>query len=439
MDQLDILVVGGGGREHALAWKLAQSPRMGKLYLAPGNAGTAGLGQNLDIQSEDLDGLLAFAKANNIGLTVVGPEAPLAEGIVDRFTAAGLKVFGPSQGAAQLEASKAFAKAFMVEFHIPTARYASFTDYDEAHAYLARLTTGVVVKADGLAAGKGVFICETFIEAEHALQLLLLNKSFGEAGSTVVIEELLTGPEVSLLAFCDGKSAVMMPPARDYKRIFDGNEGNNTGGMGAYAPVPEVSAAMLAEIDQQVIRPTLSGMAARGTPYKGVLYAGLMLTPNGLRVLEFNCRFGDPETQVLMPLLDSDLVEIMLACVDGRLAETPVYWREDACATVVLASPGYPQNYPKGLSLHGLETASDELMLFHAGTKLNNADQVVSSGGRVLAISAYGETPAQAAQMVYHHLEANRPNRIYFENMHFRTDIAQPPVTRTGKLSRQTT
>jgi phosphoribosylamine--glycine ligase len=436
MDQLDILIIGGGGREHALAWKLAQSPRARKLYLAPGNAGTVTLGHNLDIQADDLEALLSFAKANTIGLTVVGPEAPLAEGIVDKFNAAGLKIFGPTKAAAQLEASKAFAKAFMQEYDIPTAEYGTFTDYEEARAYLARQTSSMVIKADGLAAGKGVFICETFMDAERALQSVLMDKAFGLAGNQVVIEERLSGPEVSLLAFCDGESAVRMPPARDYKRVFDRNEGGNTGGMGAFAPVPEVDTALLAEIDQRVIQPTMKGMAARGIPYKGVLYAGLMLTPDGLRVLEFNCRFGDPETQVLLPLLDSDLVTIMLACIEGELSETPVRWREGACATVVLASPGYPEAYPKGIQLHGLDTAADELMIFHAGTSLNNNDQIVTSGGRVLAISAYGETPLAAAQTVYQYLESNQPNRIYFENMHFRTDIAIPPLPSTGKFPR---
>jgi phosphoribosylamine---glycine ligase len=439
MAGFDILIVGGGGRENALAWKLAQSPHTGKLYLAPGNAGTTTIGQNLDIQPEDLDALFAFAQANAIGLTVIGPEAPLAEGIVDLFQASGLQCFGPVKAAARLEASKDFAKNFMQENGIPTAAYASFTDYEEARHYLARQTSGVVIKADGLAAGKGVFVCDTFSDADNALQSILKQKAFGQAGNTVIIEERLTGPEVSILAFCDGVTAALMPPARDYKRVFDRNQGNNTGGMGAFAPVPDVDAVLLTEIDQRVIGPTLRGMAARGTPYKGILYAGLMLTPDGMRVLEFNCRFGDPETQVLLPLLNSDLVEIMQACIDGTLAEKPVHWRDDACATIVLASPGYPDNYPKGLVVHGLETATDELMIFHAGTTLNNAGQIVTSGGRVLAISAYGSTPAAAAQAVYSHLESNRSDRIYFENMHFRTDIAQPPAPSTGKFARLST
>ncbi len=428
MKQLDILIVGAGGREHALAWKLAQSPYTRKLYIAPGNAGTHTLGQNLDIQVDDTDALLRFAKANEIDLTVVGPEVPLAAGIVDQFQAAGLRIFGPTQAAAQLESSKAFAKEFMVENNIPTAAFARFTDYEEAHRYLAVQTQPIVVKADGLAAGKGVMVCETFADGEAALNEILIKSTFGEAGRSVLIEECLTGPELSVLAFCDGETAVLMPPARDHKRIFDRDQGGNTGGMGAFSPVPEVGAELLAEIDQRVIRPALEGMAARGTPFKGILYAGLMLTPDGLRVLEFNCRFGDPETQVLLPLLDSDLVDILLACIDGTLDKTPVRWREGACATVVISSPGYPNAYRTGLHISGLETAPDHLMIFHAGTSLNNSGQVVTSGGRVLAISALGATPIDAAQAVYHYLDANHPNRIHFENMHFRTDIAQPNV-----------
>ncbi len=424
MHPLNILIVGAGGREHALAWKLAQSPRAGRLYIAPGNAGTRTLGQNLDIQADDFDALVSFARANSIGLTVVGPEVPLAAGIVDHFQAAGLRIFGPTQAAAQLEASKTFSKDFMLENGIPTASHACFTDYEAAHRYLALQTGPLVIKADGLAAGKGVMICGTFADGEAALREILLEQAFGTAGSRVLIEECLTGPEVSVLAFCDGESAVLMPPARDHKRIFDRDQGGNTGGMGAFAPVPDVSAALLDEIDRCVIRPTLKGMAARGTPYRGILYAGLMLTPNGLRVLEFNCRFGDPETQVLLPLLESDLVDVMLACIDGTLDTTPVRWRDAACATIVLASPGYPNAYRTGLCITGLETAPEDLMIFHAGTAFNNSDQVITSGGRVLAISACGPTPVEAAQAVYHHLDANHPHRIHFENMHFRTDIA---------------
>ncbi|MCU0496850.1 MAG: phosphoribosylamine--glycine ligase [Anaerolineae bacterium] len=411
-----VMIVGSGGREHALAWKVAQSPRVSRLYLAPGNA--AQIGESVRISGEDLPALRQFAIDQQIDLTIVGPEAPLAAGIVDLFQAAGLAIFGPSQAAAQLEASKAFSKQFMQEYQIPTAAYASFSDYEAARAYLDTLNAPVVVKASGLAAGKGVIVCDDSAQAHQALQEIMRDQAFGAAGATVVIEERLTGREVSVLAFSDGDTVIPMPPARDHKRVFDGDQGPNTGGMGAYAPVPDVDAALLEEIHTTVLQRAVDGMRARGTPYVGVLYAGLMLTPDGIRTLEYNCRFGDPETQVLLPLLDSDLVEVIEACITGRLADCPVTWRDGACATVVLAAPGYPGHYPKGSPIHGIDQIADA-MVFQAGTVLQGG-QIVTAGGRVLAVSALDHTLNGAIQRAYQAIP-----KIHFDGMHYRRDIGQ--------------
>jgi phosphoribosylamine--glycine ligase len=431
MNNLKVLVIGSGGREHALAWKLAQSARVERVFVAPGNAGTAtspslgaGLHTNINIADNDIDGLLHFAQENEIGLTVVGPEVPLSLGIVDRFQAAGLTIFGPSQAAAQLESSKAFSKAFMAEMGIATAQSAMFTEYEAARDYLEKveMAEGIVIKASGLAAGKGVIVCDDLAQAEAALQEMMLARAFGGAADEVVIEARLSGPEVSLLAFCDGRTAVPMLPARDHKRAYDGDEGPNTGGMGAYAPPPDVDEALVAQLMETVIAPTVAGMAARGMPYVGVLYAGIMLTSDGPQVLEFNCRFGDPETQVILPMLASDLVEIMLACVEGRLTPEMVQRREGACATIVMAAPGYPGSYPKGLPITGLETAESDpiVTVFHAGTKLADDGLVVTSGGRVLAVSAWGDGLATAVNQAYAAVE-----KIHFEGAHYRKDIGK--------------
>ncbi len=459
-----VLVIGSGGREHALAWALAQSPAVQSIVVAPGNAGTAGeQGKtiNAPISSDDIPALLRFAREQRIDLTVVGPEAPLAAGIVDAFQQAGLRIFGPTQAAAQLEASKAFAKAFMQQQGIPTARYAAFTDYDVARAHLqsriqnpelgtqhsplttqhsalstqhsplttqhSALKSQIVVKADGLAAGKGVIVCDSLEQALAALQQIMRDREFGAAGDTVIIEERLSGPELSVLAFCDGQTVAPMPPARDHKRVFDRDQGPNTGGMGAFSPVPGLDESLLAEVKRTVLQPALDGMAARGTPYAGVLYAGLMLTDNGPKVLEFNCRFGDPETQVILPLLDqtspgaASLAEIMLACAEGRLAEVAprIRWRAGACATVVMAAPGYPGPYPKGLPISGLSDAAalDDVMVFHAGTALRD-DRVVTAGGRVLAVSGLGPDVPAALARAYAGVA-----RIHFEGAHYRRDI----------------
>ncbi|MBK6326156.1 MAG: phosphoribosylamine--glycine ligase [Chloroflexi bacterium] len=414
---MKILIVGSGGREHALAWKLAQSPLVEEIFIAPGNAGTGLIGTNVPIAVEDVAGLVAFAREKGIGLTAVGPEIPLALGLVDAFQAAGLTVFGPTQAAAQLETSKAFAKAFMQEVGIPTAVSATFTDYQQAANYLP--DGPVVVKASGLAAGKGVIVCDNRAEAEAALRQIMLDREFGPAGDEVIIEERLSGPEVSLLAFCDGQTAVPLPPARDHKRAYDGDLGPNTGGMGVYAPPPDVDAALVDHIMRTVIQPAVDGMARRGAPYVGVLYAGIMLTAVGPKVLEFNCRFGDPETQALLPLLDGDLAEILLACAAGRLTPEMVRVHSGACATVVMAAPGYPGTYPKGLPITGLEAVPEEVVVFHAGT--HHADgQIVTSGGRVLCVSARGADLATAVSRAYAGVAA-----IHFDGAHYRTDIGR--------------
>lgn len=425
---MKVLIIGSGGREHALAWKLAQSDMVRHIYVAPGNAGTHWpshgrfcRSENVPIQASDLMGLLYFAQEKRVDLTIVGPEAPLAEGVVDLFHKSGLPIFGPTHQAAQLEASKAFSKAFMVEQHIPTAAYATFTDYHEAMAYLATLETaaGLVVKASGLAAGKGVVVCDTIAVAQEAVHAIMHDHAFGAAGDVVIIEERLIGPEVSLLAFCDGQTAVPLLPARDHKRIFDHDQGPNTGGMGAYSPLPDVDPTLVEVIRAQVLQPTLDGMVRRGTPYVGILYAGIMLTPQGLRVLEFNCRFGDPETQVVLPLLENDLAAVLMACIDGHLHRHTIQMKPEACATVVMASPGYPSPYRTGLPIHGLAQAAalEDVMVFHAGTAERDG-HVVTDGGRVLAVSAIGRDLPTALDKAYAGVQA-----ITFEGAQYRTDI----------------
>lgn len=429
-----VLVVGSGGREHTLAWALSRSPQVGQVYVAPGNAGTewpanpngAGLqpraaSQNVAVGSDDLAGLVEFARREAIDLTVVGPEAPLAAGLVDAFQTARLPVFGPTQQAARLEASKAFAKDFMKQHNIPTGAYAVFDDYEAALGYLDRIEHQVVVKADGLAAGKGVLICDDIAQARAAVATVMVERAFGAAGQAVVIEERLMGPEISILAWCDGRQAVPIIPARDHKRAYDNDQGPNTGGMGAFTPAPDVDEALVAEARRTTLQPVIDGMAAQGTPYIGILYAGLMLTADGPKVLEFNCRFGDPETQAVLPLLESDIYEIFQACIEGRLAELNIAWQPGACATIVMASPGYPGNYPKGLLISGLETVArqEDAIVFHAGTA-GSGEGVVTAGGRVLAVSAVGDELAQALGRAYAGV-----NQIQFEGAHYRRDIGR--------------
>jgi phosphoribosylamine--glycine ligase/phosphoribosylaminoimidazole synthetase len=424
-----VLVVGGGGREHALAWALCRSRRVAEVIVAPGNAGTATLGRcrNVAVAAEDLDGLVALALAERVDLTVVGPEVPLVAGLVDRFAAAGLRAFGPSAAAARLEGSKAFSKASMARWSIPTAASATFTDLGAALAHLRDLDAVPVVKASGLAAGKGVLVPETMAEAEGALRAMLGPEArFGDAGREVVVEERLVGPEVSVLAFCDGKDVAVMPAARDHKRLLDGDRGPNTGGMGAFVPSPDVTPALVREVADTVLRPVLAGFAAEGTPYVGVLYAGLMLTAAGPRTLEFNCRFGDPEAQVILPLLDSDLTDVIEACLEGRLAERPPRWSARSAATVVFAAAGYPDEPRRGDAIAGLaEAARRGCTVFHAGTAFDSTGRVRTAGGRVLAVTAVADRLAEAVELAYRGADA-----VAFDGAQHRGDIgrASPQV-----------
>ena len=429
-----VLIVGSGGREHALAWKAAQSPAVTELWVAPGNAGTAALGRpggNVPIAAEDIAGLLAFARREQIELTIVGPEAPLAAGLVDAFAAAGLAAFGPSRAAAQLEASKAFAKAFMARHGIPTARHAVFSSLQPALDYVRQAPYPLVIKASGLAGGKGVLLPADADEAEIVLRKMMQERVFGAAGDAVVIEERLSGPEVSVMAFCDGRNVALLPPAQDHKRAQDGDRGPNTGGMGAFAPSPLADARLLARVRREIIEPAVAGMHAEGVSYVGVLYAGLMLTADGPKVLEFNCRLGDPETQAVLPLLESDLIEICQACLAGRLhppaprlqGEREVgpllRWRQGAVVSVVLASAGYPGSYAKGRPISGLDEAAalSGVLVFHAGTA-RLGESVVTAGGRVLNVTAVDEDVPAAARRAYAAIE-----RIHFDGMYYRRDI----------------
>ncbi|MFS7238804.1 phosphoribosylamine--glycine ligase [Serratia proteamaculans] len=401
---MNILIIGNGGREHALAWKAAQSPLADKVYVAPGNAGTA-LESNLEnvaISATDIPALLAFAQSHNIGLTIVGPEAPLVIGVVDAFQAAGLKIFGPSQAAAQLEGSKAFTKDFLARHNIPSAEYQNFTEVEPALAYLRSKGAPIVIKADGLAAGKGVIVAMTLQEAEDAVQDMLAGNAFGDAGHRIVVEEFLEGEEASFIVMVDGENVVPMATSQDHKRVGDGDTGPNTGGMGAYSPAPVVTDEIHQRAMDQVIWPTVRGMAAEGNTYVGFLYAGLMISADGQpKVIEFNCRFGDPETQPIMLRLRSDLIELCLAGAEGKLGEKTSEWDERPALGVVLAAGGYPGDYNNGEVIQGLpqqESAGGKV--FHAGTRMQG-DDVVTSGGRVLCVTALGETVAQAQQRAY--------------------------------------
>ncbi|MDY6906909.1 MAG: phosphoribosylamine--glycine ligase [Chloroflexota bacterium] len=413
-----VLVIGGGGREHALAWRLGSSPRVSQLYVAPGNAGTALVAQNLDIAADDVPGLARAAAELKVDLVVVGPEVPLAAGIVDVLQGRGVPAFGPVARAAEIESSKAFAKELMQRYGIPCARSQSFTSLDEAMAYVNDHPLPIVVKADGLAAGKGSVVAQTREEARQALRQMMAERVFGDAGDCVVVEEYLEGVEVSLLAFTDGQAVVPMVPACDYKRALDGDRGPNTGGMGSYSPPRFFGDALTAEVTDHIVRPTVAAMAAEGRPYRGVLYAGLMLTAEGPRAMEFNARFGDPETQVMLPRLESDLVEVMLAVLDGGLSRVPVEWSPRPCVGVVMASGGYPGGYRKGLPIEGLDEVDGDVLVFHAGTR-EAGGGVVTDGGRVLTVVASGETMAQAREKAYANVA-----RIHFEGCHYRRDIA---------------
>jgi len=401
---MNILVIGNGGREHALAWKIAQSPRADRVFVAPGNAGTAQDAENIDIPSGDTERLIKFAKENNVGLTVVGPEAPLCAGMTDAFAAEGLRVFGPSQEAAQLEGSKVFCKKLLRKADVPTADYQAFRTRESATTYLQERESGsCVVKADGLAAGKGVFVCDNTEEAVAAVERIFVDREFGAAGDQIIIEERLQGQEASVLAITDGRTLVTLPAAQDHKPAFDGDRGPNTGGMGAYCPAPLVDDKMFSQIEETVLVPTIHAMKRSRYPFRGVLYAGLMMTSQGPKVLEYNVRFGDPECQPLLMRLQTDLLDIIEATVDVRLDEIPdLEWDPRPAVCVVMASEGYPGSYEKGRPIRGIEDAAklDDVKVFHAGTA-TNGDQVITDGGRVLGVTAMGDTVAAAKLQAY--------------------------------------
>ena len=412
-----VLVIGSGGREHALAWKIAQSPLVKKVFCAPGNAGTANVAENIDIPSDNVDALLQFATVTGIGLTIVGPEQPLVKGLVDSFEESGLRVFGPSQRAAEIEGSKVFCKDLMKKYGIPTARYESFDSPDQVKLF-TKEDEPVVVKASGLAAGKGVILCSNAEEARSAVQSIMQEKAFGNAGDQVVVEEFLTGQEVSLLAFTDGKTVLPLDSAQDHKAAFDGDKGPNTGGMGAYSPALVFTEELKQQVIDEIMIPTVRAMAKEGRYYRGILYAGLMLTESGPKVLEFNARFGDPETQPIMMRIKNDIVPIFEACIDGTLAKQSLQWRQEPTICVVMAAKGYPSSYEKGKEISGLNSDENrQVVVFHAGTKLENG-KVLTNGGRVLGVTALGSDINQAIKNAY-----SAVDKIKWDGIHYRKDI----------------
>ena len=431
---MKVLLVGSGGREHALAWKIRQSPQVEKVIVAPGNAGTAmeeGI-ENIEIKAEDIQGLLDYAKTQQIDLTVIGPEAPLVEGIVDLFSDAGLACFGPVKGAAQLEGSKAFSKDFFARHQIPTAAYANFTDMDEAISYIKKQGAPIVVKADGLAAGKGVILAETEAQAISAVKDMLAGNTFGEAGHRVVIEEFLEGEEASIIVIADGKNYLPMATSQDHKARDNGDRGPNTGGMGAYSPAPVVTPEISHKIMRDVIEPTIKGMAAEGYPFTGFLYAGVMIDADGNpKVLEYNVRFGDPETQPVMMRLKSDLVELLQAALQGRLDEYSLEWDERSSLGVVMAAKGYPEAYKKGTVITGIPEETQNSKVFHAGTALNQKGELVSNGGRVLCAVGMGKDVTEAQKIAYQTVE-----KISWEDAYYRTDIGYRAILREGGENR---
>ncbi len=418
-----VLIIGNGGREHALAWKIAQSPHIGKLYVAPGNGGTRDVAENIAIEATDIKGLVRFAEKNSIDLTVVGSDDPLALGIVDVFRSRGLRIFGPTRTAAKIEWSKVFAKRLMRDQGVPTAPFRIFQKYDRALDYIRKHGAPIVVKASGLALGKGAYPCKTLAEAEEALAEIMLKRAHKEAGNEVIIEEFLAGQEISIHAFCDGKTSILLPTAQDHKPIGDGDKGKNTGGMGTIVPVPWVTAEILREVEEMVIGPTLESLAECGRPFTGLLYPGLKMTSNGLKVLEFNARFGDPETQSYMRLLKTDLFDILEACVDGKLAELTIEWNSGFAVCVVLASGGYPGKSRKKIPIFGISEAEKipGVVVFHAGTMYDK--QLRTSSGRVLGVTATGETLQEALNRAY---EAIR--YIKFKSMQYRKDIGAKAI-----------
>jgi phosphoribosylamine--glycine ligase len=421
---LKILVVGGGGREHTLVWKFVQSPRVEKVFAAPGNAGTAAIAENLNLRPTDIEGLGKAAKEKGIDLVVVGPEAPLASGIVDYFDSLGIPIFGPTKAATLVESSKVFARNLMEKYGIPCPKGAIFSSYSEAREYLQAQRPPVVIKADGLAAGKGVIIAGSLSEAHKALGDIMEAKIFGSAGDRVIIDEYLSGREVSLIAFTDGKTVSPMVPACDYKKIGDNDQGPNTGGMGSYSPPGFFSAGMTEKVTKEILVPTVKAMAKEGMPYKGVLYVGLMIDNREPVVLEFNARFGDPETQVVLPLLKTDLVDILMAVVQGNLDRVKIEWSPGACVGVVMSSGGYPGSYKTGFPIQGIDNVDKDVLVFHAGTKLGNNGIICTDGGRVLTVAGVGKDLAEARKKVYR----NIPN-IYFEGCYYRRDIALREIT----------
>ena len=417
---MKLLVIGGGGREHALAWKLKQSSGVDRIFCAPGNAGTMEIAENISISATDLARMARFAKENAIDLTVVGPDDPLALGIVDLFTAEKLHVFGPTKSAARLESSKIFAKELMRAQKIPTARARTFSDSDAALSYCGEIEFPVVIKADGLALGKGVIIAQNAAEATSTIAAMMKERRFGDAGSRIVIEEFLRGTECSLHALVDGKNYALLESARDHKRVFDGDKGPNTGGMGAFSPANNWTPQLQAQFESEIMQPLLRGLAAENVTYRGLLYPGLMITSNGPQVLEFNCRFGDPETQALLPRMKSDLLPLLEATIDGTVDNCSIDWDERAAVTIVLASAGYPERYETGKPIAGLECVAkmDDVVVFHAGTRRAN-DTIVTSGGRVLGVTALGPTLAAARDRAYRAVSL-----IQFEGCHYRRDIA---------------
>ncbi len=422
---MQVLVIGSGGREHALAWKAAQSASVEKVYCVPGNPGIAEIAECVAMDICDNDALVAFAIENKIDLTIVGPEVPLANGVVDAFRAKGLAIFGPTQAAAQIEGSKSFAKDLMKKYGIPTAAFEVFTEAEAAKAYIVEQGAPIVIKADGLAAGKGVVVAMTLDEALEAVDMMMCDQAFGSAGCQVVVEEFLTGEEASILTFCDGTTIVPMISSQDHKRAYDNDEGPNTGGMGTYAPAPVVTADVLARVQKEILEPTVAAMKAEGMPYTGCLYAGLMITENGPKVIEFNARFGDPETQVVLPLLDSDMAEIMMACVNGNLADLDIQWKDGAAVCVVMAAGGYPQGYRKGDVISGLDKAAElGAVVFHAGTAAKDGN-IVTNGGRVLGVTAIGTDVQKAVDNAYAAVKS-----IHFDDVHYRNDIAYRAIAR---------
>lgn len=419
-----VLVVGSGGREHALVWKILQSPKVDKVFCAPGNGGIARIAECVEIEATDIKGLVHFARKKSIDLTVVGPELPLTLGIVDRFQENNLTIFGPEQRAAEIEGSKGFSKDLMAKHGVPTADYQIFIDAEKAVQYINEIEPPIVLKADGLAAGKGVLVCTSRSEAYDGVDRVMKQRVFGEAGNRLVVEEFLTGEEASVLAITDGEDMVLLPPAQDHKAIFEGDRGPNTGGMGAYAPAPVMNVKLLEVVRKKILTPTIRGMKAEGRPYRGVLYAGLMITSGGPKVLEFNCRFGDPEIQAILPLVETDLVELMMASIEGNVGKFPTHMKDAAAVCVVMASGGYPGSYVKGKVIRGLDQVKSDIFVFHAGTKVKGKE-FITAGGRVLGVTAVDETIEAAIEKVY-----KAVGKITFDGAYYRRDIGHRALKR---------